>query len=638
MTLYEFERKILKKYDKLAKEICCLRAEIGSGGISIVNIGADTDGDPTQINTIQYNDNGDIFIVNSLGEVFPIVGGGGEIYSEVTRAEAETLVTGSTLEPGNFYKITDRGDQGILLQATSTNTFAPEGVRYMLVPTTYEQITLGPNTWLGIWYSGLTPVIDDLVIWGGHVWRNTSGSVGSADDDITLNAADWTVVPKASFGAGEYISMHFPIIYDFTNDWIAKQWNGAGNIMGIDFQTQSIYSFPYNGCDVTDWNMATMPGVFFSNTAVAIFNNALCSDIRWNKNEFTIKNNVLCTSINQNTNPVDISANNGLVGGGIVIEKNSNRSGISDNGGNVRRIVGNLNDGAIQTNTGGNIQWNTNSGGIDNNTNTGNIEQNSNNADISSNSNGGNINFNSNAGVISGNTNSGAVIRNSNVGVIRNNSTVGAIQDNSNMGDIESNSNLNGVTGNSNVGKIFANSNDGTISNNSNKGDINSNAAPLGDIVYNSNDGAIIINICEGFIHYNSNRGEINNNSNIGDIGFNSNSSSINDNANNGSIFNNSNLEVISSNTGTVTNIQNNSNSGAIQSNSNTGVIDANKNNGNISDNAVSVGNIYQNSNNGAITNCTMTGGPFDIQFNINNGFISGNFIAIVEDIVVDKT
>jgi hypothetical protein len=349
------------------------------------------------------------------------IGGGGAAYVEVTYAAAEALVAGSTLIPGTLYKITDRGDRGIFLNAISVNQFALEGQRLMLVPTTYETTGI----WLGIWRAGLLPSIGDLVIWDAHVYENNTGAVGTAPDGDAVN---WTIVPKTSFSNGEYTEFVFGVVYDISEDWISEQWDDSGNRIIID---KALNVLDFDGLstneyvDQTDWNYLGHQ----SDDGTNVFSNNTCYG--W------IKNNIQAD------------------GSFCNIYSNINAGGIENNRSSF--INNNENDGAISNNTCQQIADNTNKGDISVNSNTGGIFSNNNDRGITDNSNGGDIIFNYCIG-LRDNSNGGDIGYNNISGNITDNAHDGPIEYNRNNGNIE---NCTGSGGFS----VHHNTNNGNIDN-----------------------------------------------------------------------------------------------------------------------------------------------------------------------------
>lgn len=270
-----------------------------------------------------------------------------EIFEEINYSDLSILKAAESLIPGLFYKITDRGDQGIILQALSNSALSTKGVRFMNCPITYQTTGL----FLGVWHSGLTPEAGEKVIWGGKVWTNTSGAVGTAIDDLTLNPAHYTVIAKPAYGLTSinYSVLQFNILYDFENDWIQKQWDEKGNIVGYRNSEIAVYyeCVGFNPVDITDWNIDIdswfynndVPGGFYNNVVEEFYNNKtegagiFRNYARYVFNNSTvgdknhIKLNVMTQDIYDNKNTTGIFGNTGdniYENSNCVISNNSN--------------------------------------------------------------------------------------------------------------------------------------------------------------------------------------------------------------------------------------------------------------------------------------------------------------------------
>ena len=293
-----------------------------------------------------------------------------------------TLIPGNLLLVGQLYKIDTEGfgvgyDAGIYLYAISTNQLDTNGVRVMYCPREYKPgITDAfSNYWLGVWYASLPSVsIGRLTIWGGRVWSNVTGSIGTAVDDFNLDA-NWSVIEKNSFLNGEYTTIQMNVVYDYINNWVNQQ-NYNNNIVG----TLNI-GLGYNTCDITDWN-----------TSGTVSNNSVSSGI-YNNRYLNITNNRV-SLIKNNVDVIGNSSINDNICVGYYI---------SDN--NCANISYNINNGVLFNTNNNDILENFNNGGIFNNSNIGLITQNSNNGDISYNDNFVyDITQNMNNGSISNNT------------------------------------------------------------------------------------------------------------------------------------------------------------------------------------------------------------------------------------------
>ena len=532
-------------------------------------------------------------------------GGGGDFYFEVTRAAAETAISGDLLIPGALYKITDRGDRGIFLTAISTNQFSTEGIRVMLVPFTYDaDVSLIPME--GLWHpnlAGTLPSPGVYVAYAGFVYQNLNGNIGAPadmDDAFSpLDPAEWDIIPKSSFSAGEYVEKIFGVNYDFTNDWIAKQWDNNGNEIGYPFPGPSP-----NPVDYTDWNIETRVSLY--------------------------------SSFKNNKSQGAICGNSGYIGGGDTVIENNVIYGT------INGIVGNYADSDvyIKDNTALNILKNGSGTSIEVKI-YGNI--------VSTIDGYRSIRYNDGAG--------GLIIANNKSGVIDGNVSEGprlSINDNIVSDGITSNTgNITSIIGNIlNKGLIVSNTTSsihynhvlqGNISDNSNDGGVYNNLISESGITVNSNGGIISGNVCSyisnnsfnGYITYNETGGGIEGNYGGTQISMNRIPDYISNNSSD--IYYNTNNGYIDSNTSST--ISYNSNNGNISGNNNTdGNIVWNTNNGDIAGNSHD-GNIYYNTNNGYIINCVGTGG-FHVQNNTNNGYIdnpAGLALGNVSDTIVNK-
>ena len=268
------------------------------------------------------------------------------------------LIPNNKLVPGATYAMYDVYGQGIFLTALSTNTINTSGSRTLWCPVDYTPgATVNTFTSLGVWNSTLTPAATELAIWGARWWQNNTGVNGTPIDDETLST-DWTLIDKDQ--TSYYTLLNFRIDYNLEGNFIAKQYDDYGNVIG-DGTFHTIVSITLT--DITDWNMNTY-ATFVNNNCYAVFNNSST---------------------------------------GLDITNNSNTGYIKNNS-NTGAIFSNSNNGNIENNSNGSISYNSNNARIDNNSNTGHIKNNSNTGVIFSNSNNGNINNNGNLGAIVSNT------------------------------------------------------------------------------------------------------------------------------------------------------------------------------------------------------------------------------------------
>ena len=393
--------------------------------------------------------------------------------SELTKAQLDALVSGSQLSIGMRYKITDRGDRGITLTGISSNQLSLEGRRTMLCPKSYLVGSLDSNSWKGVWHITKTASINDLMIYGGLVWKNLTGAIGTASSDIVLDGTNWVVIPKASFTHNEYVELVFNVRYDYANDWICSQFDKNNNEFGISYQAYlEAGTIAANPVDISDWNYPqdnTTNTIMANNKCIGIWNNV--EGIRINGNIFNgvITNNKLLTNSYISANQSDAVTGTGyskISGNTCGIIAGNTCSGIENNTSNVVYITNNVVVGPIAGNS-----------------NVGYIRQNCGADNISNNSNLGRIAWNClTGGSIVGNSGSSSIETNSANSIMNN--TGGQIIGNRGVGDIVGNSNAGGIANNSNNGTINSNSGTGGISQNANNGSINSNVLGAFDISY----------------------------------------------------------------------------------------------------------------------------------------------------------
>lgn len=293
---------------------------------------------------------------------------------EITYSDLTTKKAASELVKNKTYTITD---YGISIKAISEALLSTVGSRQMrIVKNTYYQAS---GIIKGVWHGGLSVSIGNIVVWGGKVWINQTGVVGSKLNDSELDGTNWTAEDKTN--DTYYFDKDFFIVYDFDNNKISRQIDDRSNVFGdIDNDLNSVA----NRINNSDWGDESI----FDNICGGVYNN--------NTDDGIIGN--IC----------------GAIGGNVI---------------SASGIFNNRNNGSIQNNVVTKIADNKNNGEISGNENGGSISQNSNNGTINSNFNAGSIIQNSNNGEIEGigaanssiqyNINNGTII----------NTTTGIIQD-----------------------------------------------------------------------------------------------------------------------------------------------------------------------------------------------------------------
>lgn len=400
---------------------------------------------------------------------------GGCCYNEVTYAEAQALVAANELIKGSLYKITDRGDLGIYLEAVENNKFEEEGVRNMLIPNV--NLIHEFRYWD---YPDVSYDTGDNTVYEGLVYESlVDGNIETPVDD----GINWQLIPKA-LDNDEYVNKTFGVLYDFEEDWIYLQWDEYDNRVG---HAPDQYGGE-NRIEITDWwlfqfvNNQSVDSYNFvyNNRAHGIYGNTLIHDggqgrLHDNTCLFgTISGNSFTmggTSYGIYLNNVAYGINNNIGITGIYgntcfnIASNVGQCLINNNTGGVYFIVGNV-VGAIGSID---ISYNTTLGDI-----SGNVTEDGE----------GNYSF-----TISYNSNIGGIVNN--IHSIADTPII--ISNNMNNGSIDANTDFTTITLNKNNGAISSNSCT-TITQNSNNGTITTNSGAF-DIFNNINNGTIGPNV-----------------------------------------------------------------------------------------------------------------------------------------------
>lgn len=235
--------------------------------------------------------------------------GGGATSPEVIEAtEADFLAAAAAdqLTYPAVYKITDI-QNGLYVNTLSGSTYSESCNLILNCPKTYETTTLDGNVWKGIWRDSKTANINDLFIWGGVVWRNKTGAIGTATDVVTLDSTNWEYIDRNNFSNNEYISLSLICYYDFDESWINYLQDEHLNIIGVDWHLNQIVGLTYNPALNTDWNCMTKTGVIFTLNKLFLAINNLDSVIHNIANGFILNNddfvqdNKYCTVIKNNS-------------------------------------------------------------------------------------------------------------------------------------------------------------------------------------------------------------------------------------------------------------------------------------------------------------------------------------------------
>jgi hypothetical protein len=581
----------------------------------------------------------------------------------------------------------------IYLQALTTNTISEDGVRVMRVPKrSYYYKSFVSK---GLWESGETYAIDDIVIFAGRVYRNKTGNTGTVTYQIFLDTTNWFEIENTNPSTFDFITSArqyyeekvYKIRYDFSKQLVTEQKDELGNTVTGTKDPERRLSSLQNTIELNDWNY---PRIFNNSTQgiwgnqTQIITNAAFPDFDYAVIKYIwVSGNG--TDLDTRTAMVDLpdplynqidigwarGGNGSMPGGGAYIGPSTSNyymwwSGDSQGtSGNEATLIdfirlessyptldeltirirafwyGNRLNGNMQVNIttykGGTMSKSgfnfVNTGGtlVSNVTETYNMS-----ISASANIDGEEIgtltfDFATNTGF--------SLINNISEAFIKENNIPGTIHLNDNRRDDEVlPAAYKSIKYNTNKGSIYSNTNKGNIEYNDNLGSINSNTSGY-QYVLDINDNPVISSI-DGIteIEYNSNHGNISSNQlcGLGKISYNSNQ---------GNISSNSLYAPFTFSTPNVF-IERNINRGDISSNtysffgignfsSSLGIIQ-NANSGGISSNTLNY--IGYNSNQGTIeSNAPKIISGFDgdnyglILYNKNNGNIAGNALFAIQ-------
>jgi hypothetical protein len=141
----------------------------------------------------------------------------------------------NTLVKGAFYKITDRADAGIVVQALSNNKISFNGNGLYLLADynnngDYTNAPLSVTNTLGVWDVSLesSMINGDITIWNGNNYQvQNFGSLNGTNP--SLNTLAYFLLPK-DVTKGYILEVDF-LKYDFVNDNIMERSDKRGNVI-----------------------------------------------------------------------------------------------------------------------------------------------------------------------------------------------------------------------------------------------------------------------------------------------------------------------------------------------------------------------------------------------------------------------
>ena len=157
----------------------------------------------------------------------------------MSKTALDTAILNSSLKAGMSYRITGvsptlYGGTDIIVSAVTNNRISING----------SGLFYNPNYPVYAFYdtdSIYTP--GDTATWGGYVWVNTSGSLGTSSDAFTLSSTDWT---KLTYDTIRYVRAWDDIKYNYSKDYIFYRRDNLNNEVSCDSTSQELkWYYPF---------------------------------------------------------------------------------------------------------------------------------------------------------------------------------------------------------------------------------------------------------------------------------------------------------------------------------------------------------------------------------------------------------
>ena len=203
-----------------------------------------------------------------------------EDIEHITWQDGINLISSETVVPNQLYHITDRG---WYLEGLTSTSFNIDG--HMYVSVAKEQFYTSLGLYKGVWtpYVTIPYSIGDMVIYGGKVWINASGGIGSPLSLHTLDST-WTLQTNSDYYSDVLLKIHV----NYEQDWVFRNEDKRGNIIHIPYDVYGTITDHRNVW--SDWNRP----MFSANDILVCLNNAsdkAPTSITRNYGKFSIINN-----------------------------------------------------------------------------------------------------------------------------------------------------------------------------------------------------------------------------------------------------------------------------------------------------------------------------------------------------------
>lgn len=188
-------------------------------------------------------------------------GGSGGGIVDITYADLLTLYNAGTMTAGTFYNITDRADDGIIIQAVSSSELSLDATGVFLNPDFQDVGDYSGTTALTGFAKGVNYKVwvdsdegsyanGDIVFWDGLHYQVIDAGLLPAGTNPSATPSIYTVLPKSVIEMG-YISEADSIFYDLVADFIwqrtDKRQNSIPILDGFQWGNDSVvYNIAFN--------------------------------------------------------------------------------------------------------------------------------------------------------------------------------------------------------------------------------------------------------------------------------------------------------------------------------------------------------------------------------------------------------
>lgn len=204
------------------------------------------------------------------------------ITTNITYNDLSILRSNNGLVVSAFYKITDRADAGLIVQATSPNTLSLSGQGLFLNPDfqkqgNYSGLTNAVGVIQGVWNAAdeTTYSNNDVVFWDGLMYQIIDDSMFDTNPP-NINTVAYEVIPKSENNG--YILESDSVEYSFDLDLILSRSDKRNNVFNFtyDYTTQPFTQnnfFQWGNNNVTGnkikncttYNIINQRGTFLNN-------------------------------------------------------------------------------------------------------------------------------------------------------------------------------------------------------------------------------------------------------------------------------------------------------------------------------------------------------------------------------------